>query len=445
MQNVEKAHDVALQEFDPTEAELRSMVEMTKDITVQEMMNNLAVSTPIFRIVRDILSREFMVKNSNGITDYEVTKRIKSTTGFNSFVESIAMLLFEEISVYEKVFGSTEKENALHLIELVKLPNKYIKYNIEEFPNTFGLYYEDRDGTQFPIEEENFLINIYGYDIDNPLGKGMFRYGLEQAFEDLVRVEGQMRAIRLKYGGIVPVFAYNEADAEDEEGREAIRRKIESIKQMQTDLSTGDGAVIGVPINANTKGLKEGFDFINFSDLSSAMHEQAVKRFEDKIETFLMGANFSEDDRVGSYASDSIQSTQKDKMMFQIARIIETATDKLLDIDAEMFNYDRADLHTEMTEYLSEKQENEYRIRLLVREKQEYDTQRDKAIAMATKIKSASEMKFLGVQDDVISEMLGLDEEIVKSIIATDTDISTDSTTRPQDAIGGESGISVTT
>lgn len=392
---------------------------------ISDMMGNLAVSTPVLRITRDILSKEVtVVEKETGLVDTEITNRMLNVKGFEDFISDLSFNIFGEFMVYEKVYEVPEGGN-LQLGQLIRLPNNYVGFDIEKYKSTEGWYYANKDGDEIAIKQDDFLISVYGYTIDYPMGYGLFRNGVTQAWTDLNSLEGQIRALSLKYGAVIPVFGYNPIEAETNEGMQKLQDRVDGIRE----IAEGTDSVLGIPLTGRGATLKDGFQFISLSDLNVDMHNILIGRLEDKLETFLMGARFSKTDS-GSQAKDQVQADQKDKMMFHITKVITKELDKLLIDDAELFGYDPALYTFEMNEFLTEREKVEKRSRELSIDKQESDNKNDAALTLLSQVKTVAKLKFEGIDDNTIADMMGLDIAFVTPIKAKDVDTTEKSATR---------------
>lgn len=391
----------------------------TTQANIDDMMGNLAISTPVLRITRDILSKEIMViDEETGKKDKEITERILSITGFEDYVKSLSFIIFGEFIVHELVYGVPEDGN-LKISELIRLPNSYVNFDIDKHKSTDGWYYTDSDGNEFGIKEGEFIKSVFGYSIDYPMGYGLFRNGVSEAFNDLVNLEAQIRALSLKYGSTIPIFGYNPVEAETPEGLANLQARVDGIKEMSSDSNS----VIGIPLTGRGTTLKDGFQTISLADLNIEMHNTLKTNLENKLETFLMGARFSSTD-TGSHAKEQVQADQKDKMMYQITRTIIFELNKLLKYDAELFGYDANDYHFEMHEFLTEREKNTVKQIELTIESQESSNLKTKATAYLQLVETIGKLKFEGIDDNTISDTFGLDVSFVKPIKAKD--VSTD-------------------
>ena len=382
------------------------------------MMENLSISTPILRLMRDLLGRTIQVvsREDETIIDYEKTERLINVKGFNDYMSDLAFIPFGEFCIHERVYDTPEG-GSLQLSELVQLPNIYAKFDIANYKSTNGWFYSDKDGNDIAIKDTAFHTSIYGYSIDFPMGYGMFRYGVLQAFEDLNSLEGQIRALQAKYGSVIPVFSYDPVEAETPEGVEALEARVEAIKGL------GDNSVLGIPLGGYNSTLKDGFQFISLSDLSIDMHNTMIMRLEDKLETFLMGARFSKSDS-GSQAKDKVQSNEKDKMMVHITKIMLSEMQKLLIDDGEMFGYDHREFKFQMSEEQSMEATLDLKKKELLNIELENRNISDKALATTELINTIGLMKANGLDDKIIADTLGVDIKLVTPIKAMEQETS---------------------
>lgn len=396
---------------------------------IDDMMGNLAISTPVLRITRDILSKEIMViDEETGKKDKEITERMLSITGFEDYVKSLSFIIFGEFIVHELVYGVPENGD-LQISELIRLPNKYVNFDIDSYKSTEGWYYSDTDGNDFPIKEGDFIKSVFGYSIDYPMGYGLFRNGVSEAYDDLVNLEAQIRALSLKYGSTIPIFGYNPIEAETPEGLANLQARVDGIREMSSDSNS----VIGIPLTGRDTSLKDGFSTISLADLNIEMHNTLKTNLENKLETFLMGARFSSTD-TGSHAKEQVQADQKDKMMYQITRTIIFELNKLLKYDAELFGYDVNNYHFEMHEFLTEREKNTVKQIELTIESQKSSNLNTKANAYLQLVETIGKLKFEGIDDNTIADTFDLDIAFVTPIKAKDVStIETTLTTNEED------------
>jgi hypothetical protein len=151
------------------------------------------------------------------------------------------------------------------------------------------------------------------------------------------------------------------------------------------------------------------------------MHNTLKTNLETKLETFLMGARFSNADQ-GSHAREQVQAEQKDKMMYQITRAITVELNILLKYDAELFGYDPNMYHFEMHEFLTERERINKEQRELALEKQKSDNLNDKAASYIQLIQSIAKMKFEGIDDNTIADIFDVDVALVTPIKAKDVE-----------------------
>ena len=379
--------------------------------TISEMMSNLAVSTPVLRLMRDLLGRELkVIERETGLEDKEITERISSAKGFEDYLQALSFVPFGEFCVHEMIYATPEG-GSLQLSELIRLPNSYISYDIAEKAAFEGWYYEDDASGKFPIKPEDFTKSVYGRTIDQPMGYGMFRYGVLAAYEDLTALEAQIRALHQKYGAVIPIFSYDPVEAETPEGLERLQARVDGIKEM----GAGNNSVIGVPLGGFNKTLKDGFQFISLSDLSIDMHITLINRLEDKLETFLMGARFSKTDS-GSQAKDTVQESQKDKMVVHLTHNMTKELQKLLTLDGELFGYDPLLYEYVMIEQLTEREALEKLSREIAVAKQQTDSELDLARAKTALVEAIAILKGQGLEDEQIATMLETEIEIVTPI-----------------------------
>ena len=388
---------------------------------IDDMMGNLAISTPVLRITRDILSKEIMViDEETGKIDKEKTERMKSIVGFEDYVKSLSFIIFGEFIVHELVYG-VPLDGDLQISELIRLPNNYVNFDIETYKSTNGWYYSDSDGNDLPIKDGEFIKSVFGYSIDYPMGYGLFRNGVSEAYDDLVNLEAQIRALSLKYGSTIPIFGYNPIEAETPEGLASLQARVDGIREMSSDSNS----VIGIPLTGRDTSLKDGFQTISLADLNIEMHNTLKTNLENKLETFLMGARFSSTD-TGSHAKEQVQAEQKDKMMYQITRTITTELDKLLKYDAELFGYDATGFHFEMHEFLTEREKIAVKQTELILESQISSNINTKAAAYIQLVETIGKLKFEGIDDNTIVDLFDLDPAFVTPI--QPKDISTTET-----------------
>lgn len=378
---------------------------------IEEMMNNLAISTPILRITRDILAKTISVYDiEKQEIDVEKTNRFLRVVGFEGYVKDLSFNIFGEFSVHEKVYEVPEG-GSLQLGSLIRLPNDYVKFDMENFKSTMGWYYEDNDGNEKPIKVEDFAVSVFGYTIDNPMGYGMFRYGVIQAWTDLDSIESQIRSLQVKYGSTIPIFGYDPVEAETEEGLERLQKRVDGIRQM----SSGNESVIGIPLSGRGATLKDGFQTISLKDLKIDMHITLKNKLEESLETFLMGARFSKKDS-GSNAKEQVQADQKDKMMNQVTKFIVTQMNKLLVEDAELFGYESENFTFTLEEFLTSSQKIEKKSKELTLAKQEMDNANDNCHVILVSLNAIADMKFKGIDDNTIADLLDMDIAIVTQI-----------------------------
>jgi hypothetical protein len=238
----------------------------------------------------------------------------------------------------------------------------------------------------------------------------MFDYGVTQAFDDLVALEGQIRALHTKYGGIIPVFGYDPVEAETEEGQKALEQRVEQINEM-----LGGESVMGIPLGGYEQSLKDGFQFISLNDLKIDMHNTLVKRLEDKLETFLMGARFSSTD-AGSFAKDNVQAEQKDKMMLHLTKVMVNEMQKLIVLDSQLYGYEHWNFSFKFREILTEEE-------VINLEMKKAESQMFRGQSAIQLVQAVGVMKGQGIDEMLISRVLNVPPEFVAPIQATEVSV----------------------
>jgi hypothetical protein len=320
-----------------------------KQAIIEDFITNIAVSTPLLKMSRDVTSNKLGIKDSE---DYEVVegsndkegilRRIKYIKGLDAFFDKVALLPFTELAVHEIMYGIDEDTGDLTITELIPVPARYIMYDVTKVDEETGAngfyisakYTAGKGGTDtdIPLDPQKFVLSIFRPDIDHPMGKGLFRYGLKQAFDDLVLVEAKMRALQLKYGDIIPVFGYDPLEAESEEGRKNLKARADAIKLVEGTKA------IGIPLGSYATTLQDGFQFISLADLKLDLHMALMEKYEDQIEKFIMGAKFSRGD-TGSQAKDNVQQEEKETILKQMTASLVHETEKILHIDSVIYGY----------------------------------------------------------------------------------------------------------
>lgn len=377
---------------------------------IDEMMRNLTVSSPIFRLVRDLCGRSIRIEPTEP-TDYDyeslkvVRERFKNVQGWGYFLEQLALTPFYGFCVFEKVFSIDPTDNLLKLKRLDYVPRRYIKYNKDKG------WYIDINNSTIPITHDKFVLSVYNPTVEYVKGQSLFQWGMVQAYQDLNSMETQLREIQQKWGNAVPIFGYDPEEATTDEGRKNIAARAKMISEIN------NMSVIGVPLSGMNASVKDSFQFIDMNQLKPDLHAFGLKRLEDKIEEFLMGAKFSEGDR-GSYARDAVQETEKNKVADHLAAFMSGVLNKLLDHDAVLYGYNARDydyvLELEKTQnqkFSLEKLEAEVRA-------QQGDASIRLAEATARMLPIIGHLKFLGMSDEDITKQLETRIEIVSAVPA---------------------------
>lgn len=402
-----------------------------KQNMIDEFLNNIAVSTPLLKMARDVTSNQLGIKDSEdyekveGVDKEDILRRVKYIKGLDAFADKVAMLPFTELAVHEIMYDIDEDSGDLAISELIPVPQKYINYDVnrkDEETGANGFYISARykgannqvainpdSQGDIPLTPNKFILSIYRPDVDHPMGKGLFRYGLKQAFDDLTLVECKLRALQLKYGDVIPVFGYDPVEAETEEGRQNLKARAESLKLVEGTKA------IGIPLGGYNTTLQDGFQFISLADLKLELHIQLTEKYEDQIEKFIMGSKFSRGD-TGSQAKDQVQQEEKETILKQLTASLEKETEKVLHTDSVIYGYNSRLVELFYYAPLTEHQQYD----LDQREYASKGMRLDNAIKFAENSKaiftSIAQMKELGLDDEKIVELTGVDPDVVASV-----------------------------
>jgi hypothetical protein len=395
---------------------------------IEELMQCLTISSNVLSMVRNINGNNIEVQlkkdliENEDIDVSEINSRIKKIKGINEYFTRVASIPFKEFCVHEKIYGINEKTGNLELVELVYLPNQYVCYDLEMEEN--GWYIQPlniKGNTEgivnekgvIPLTSDKFIIDVYNPDIDFPMGYGLFRYGILKEYYDYLYIKNKINETVAKYGSIIPVFSYNPKDIETEEGRKSIERKADALQ-----VTEGIKA-LAIPLGTYTKTLKEGFSTISLTDLNLDMHITMMEKIESKIEIFLTSARFSKTD-TGSQAKDSIMQDEKEKMIKELSRTVITAAKRLIKFDSELFGYDDDVLEPVFVENVSEETTVELQKKKLENEKIKLDSTITLSNNYESITKVIADMKFRKIENEKISEILGINEVIVENIEASE-------------------------
>ena len=349
---------------------------------INKMLHSLEISTPVLSMVRGVCSRriELRSKGEHTLEEIkEISNRFDSIENWHSFIRELALTPYYGFAVFEKVYN----EN-FTLRKLEFIPRSKVRYE-----HNTGKWFL-RGNSDIQLTEDKFIIAKYDESLEYPLGKSLFTYGLAQAHDDYINLEAKVRGIQKKYGDIIPVFGFDEMEAETEEGRKQVKIRAESVKNMM------GGNVMAIPLGGNFS-LKDSFFFISLSDLKIEMHKILLERLEKKIDKFIKGAAFSEGD-TGSYSRDSVQQDEKEKIEDDIAVFMAEELLKLIRTDSFFFGYDPSGLH--WTFDIDEGEE--------ARE----ELEKKKVETGAVKIDSYNKAKELGykISKNKVAELLGVEE-----------------------------------
>ena len=359
---------------------------------IEKMLHNITVSTPVLSLVRGVCSRIIELRSKNGPQDNDLIQEINGKFGkienWQGYLKELSLTPYYGFTVFEKIYN-----HDFTLKKLVKIPRSKVKYE-----RSTGIWYL-RGETEIEMTPDKFQIAIWEGNLEYPQGKSLFSYGLAQAFEDYNDLEAKVRGIQAKYGEIIPVFGFDEMEAETEEGRKQVKTRAESVKAM-----TG-GNVMAIPIGGNFS-LKDSFFFISLSDLKIEMHKILLERLEKKIEKFIKGSVFSEGE-TGSYSRDSVQQIEKEKIEDDIAVFITGELKEILKYDGLILNY-----NTEGLYWVAELDEGE-----TVKE----ELEKKKADTIAVKIETLNRTKDLGykISKAKAAEIIGVDEADLEEVAAS--------------------------
>jgi hypothetical protein len=399
-------------------------------LIIQELMENLTISTNVLGLVRDVNGNEidFKFKNENveNETDIsEIKERIENIKGINEYLNRVAMTPFIEFCVHEKVYKYNEETGNLELKELVYVPQHLVNFDIRINPENGwylsslvnhgknGVKADEYTNGRIPLTEEKFIIDVFNQTVEHPMGYGLFRYGILSAYYDLNDLESKMRDITNKYGNIIPVFGYNSRDIETEEGMKKLNQRVEA-------LTVGEGVkALAIPLGTYTTNLKDGFQTISLSDLKIDMHLTIMSRLEDKIEKFITNSRFSKTDS-GSQAKDAVMQDEKEKMVKQISKTVIVGMKKILTDDSEIFGYSPKNIDIFLKEIKGEET-------LLELESTKLDNTKkktDNSIVIAenySKIKSMiADLKFRNMTDEDVAEITGMNIKFIENIEASE-------------------------
>ncbi|WP_319201924.1 phage minor head protein [uncultured Ilyobacter sp.] len=355
---------------------------------INKMLHSLEISTPVLSMVRGVCSRriELRSKGEHTLEEIkEISNRFDSIENWHSFIRELALTPYYGFAVFEKVYN----EN-FTLRKLEFIPRSKVRYE-----HNTGKWFL-RGNSDIELTEDKFIIAKYDESLEYPLGKSLFTYGLAQAHDDYINLEAKVRGIQKKYGDIIPVFGFDEMEAETEEGRKQVKIRAESVKNMM------GGNVMAIPLGGNFS-LKDSFFFISLSDLKIEMHKILLERLEKKIDKFIKGAAFSEGD-TGSYSRDSVQQDEKEKIEDDIAVFMAEELLKLIRTDSFFFGYDPSGLH--WTFDIDEGEE--------ARE----ELEKKKVETGAVKIDSYNKAKELGykISKNKVAELLGVEENDLEEV-----------------------------
>lgn len=386
------------------------------DELIKKMFSNLSITTPITRIIREIGGMETKIETDYpDVSDKEVEdtkERFSNIKGFSDCIDAISMVPFTKYAIHEKIYKQ-DKNGYPVLGELKIIPREYVDYDIVKYKN--GWYINSfLTGQEIEITDSKFIVSVYKQTIDQPMGQSLFKYGVVQAFEDLERLEGQLRALETKYGNVIPIFGYDPVDAETKEGIERIKARGEMLKELN-----GVG-VMAVPLGGYQKSLGDSVHFITLDDLKLDQHAKIIEKLDKKIELFIMGANFSDGDG-GSYSRDQVQAGEKDKITNHIVKFVATELNKILSFNS----YVRGEyLNTYYYNFIVEKsgsEKAELRKKEAEADKLEGEAMQQKALGVTEIANTIADLKFRGVNNDEISRILDIDLEIVKKVEAKES------------------------
>lgn len=295
--------------------------------TLETLINNLSVSTPLMSLIRGVTSRILRLVPKHP-KDEEIAKEIEmrgaKTENFNDFLNKLALAPFLGYVVHEKIYNEDFSVKRLEFI-----PYKSLKYDKEK-----GLLLKIKNG-EIPITEDKFLVSVFDKTLDRPLGKSLFDYGLKEVYDDLVDVESKVRGLQRKYGNIVKVFGYHAEELEGKKPDEIFEYLKEKAEKYNNMLGKTDA--MAAPINP-TVPLANQIHFISLADLKIDMHKTLMNRYENKIEKFIKGSIYSES-TAGSQAKDRVQQDEKEKIEDFIAKFMGSELQKLLVADSLFFGY----------------------------------------------------------------------------------------------------------
>ena len=386
--------------------EIRAVHAESRDNKYNKIIKDLNISTPLFKLLRNLLGRELTVVSTEDESkeNIEIANRLKGIQHFDEYLKKMALLPYSELAIHELVYAKDEITGDLQISELNELPNHYVVYDLEKYKKTNGLYYKDKKSKEFAIKPDEFHIAVFGQNIEYPLGYGLFRYGIEQVFEDLQTLDAQLRALQKKYGSVIPVFGYDPLEAETPEGLKKLEDRVQGITGI------GEGSILAIPLGGFEQNLKDGFQFISLADLRLDMHRLLKKDLQDAIEVYITGTRSSKSDE-GSNAKERVGQEEKDNMVTHLTKILEDNLNFLIKKDAELFGYNPEEYRFLFKEKLSEN-------KAIEREARRADMLSKKVSQKTALVNAVATMKAAGLKDKVVAQMLDLDVKIVRQIQA---------------------------
>jgi len=306
-----------LDEIIGTRVYASSEVELTREV-VERMLGNILIATPVQALIRSIKRKEWKIKTE----DKALQERMKNIENFDEMVESILEAMFFGYTVNEVCFNDDYS-----IRELREIPREMLRFDYVNRNLKLTLYEE------YDLEEPKFVTTYHRRNFKYYLGRSIL-FPLLVPFLEYEDLDNNIRKIQEKYGTTIPVFGYEKSLGDTPEGIASIKKQAEALSGLSA------GKVLAIPLIPGST-LKDGFQYINLSDLDIDIHLKLRDKLEGKVIRHLLGSTLTmEMISGGSFALGEIHAKEKEKAEMEMTEFVKDELNKLLRIDNKFFGSD---------------------------------------------------------------------------------------------------------
>ena len=315
--------------------------------TLNEMYSYIDINSAIGTLVRGVTSRELIFKGEDKNEEDQVIldgqKRFNKIKRKMDFLKELCKTPFLKYTVHEIIYNEDFSINRFEYI-----PRELVRYDTEKKK----LYLKGKAGVKIYVDNpKKWHVAVCGKQLDKPMGDSVLNT-IYKTFEEIAFIKSKVNGIINKYGGTIVMFGYD-SGLEDKK----VKKTALDIKKMT------DKNVVGIP--TENGAIKDKIHLVRLSDLNTEIHISLLERLEKKVTRNLLGSNLTIEDGggSGSYSLGNIHQEEKEKIEDEIALFVREELDKIIEIDAEIWQYDAEEYYIDINR--QQDREEEFKIKNL--------------------------------------------------------------------------------